>query len=417
MTNRPNRRVALSCALILVPLAVGLTACGEDASPFAAAPYDASDQIAVNIGEDGGTVDHRKPLEVTTTGSESRITDVIASDGSGRRVRGELSADGSRWHSTAPLTAGVRYTVLISTEKAGGAPGSRTVRFETKPANGRKLDVTLGPDKGVYGVGQPLVAELSHRIKDPGQRRTVEHALLVDSSPGVEGAWHWADSKTLHYRPKEYWPENATITARAALKGVSIRDGLSGGNSARLSIRTGDRVEALVDIGAHRMTVRKNGKKLRTVPVTTGKPGFQTRNGVKVVLGKQQFIRMRGTSIGIPEGSSESYDLPVHWNTQVTGSGEFVHAAPWSAGSHGSANVSHGCTGMSTDNARWFFQLVRKGDIVKYVNGGGERMPVFGNGFGDWNMSWQKWREGSALRGGTQERGTGGDAARLRFEV
>src|SRR3546814_4973900 len=39
------------------------------------------------------------------------------------------------------------------------------------------------------------------------------------------------------------------------------------------------------------------------------------------------------------------------WAMRLTYSGEFIHAAPWSVGSQGSANVSHGCTGMSTENA------------------------------------------------------------------
>ena len=33
---------------------------------------------------------------------------------------------------------------------------------------------------------------------------------------------------------------------------------------------------------------------IKTIPVTTGKPGFDTRNGIKVVLGKEYFVRMRG---------------------------------------------------------------------------------------------------------------------------
>ena len=32
---------------------------------------------------------------------------------------------------------------------------------------------------------------------------------------------------------------------------------------------------------------------IKTIPVTTGKPGFDTRNGIKVVLGKEYFVRMR----------------------------------------------------------------------------------------------------------------------------
>ena len=35
---------------------------------------------------------------------------------------------------------------------------------------------------------------------------------------------------------------------------------------------------------------------LKTIPITTGKPGFDTRNGIKVVLEKQQFVQMKSES-------------------------------------------------------------------------------------------------------------------------
>jgi hypothetical protein len=73
---------------------------------------------------------------------------------------------------------------------------------------------------------------------------------------------------------------------------------------------------------------------------------------------------------------------------------------------------------MSTANAAWFFNTVREGDIVEVVNSYGDIMDTFGNGFGDWNLSWDKWREGSALTGGTpQETGSAAVAARLRPAV
>ena len=52
---------------------------------------------------------------------------------------------------------------------------------------------------------------------------------------------------------------------------------------------------------------------------------------------------------------------------RVTYSGEFIHAAPWSVGSQGYANVSHGCTGMSTANADWLYHMTVRGDVVEYV--------------------------------------------------
>ncbi|MGK5628372.1 Ig-like domain-containing protein [Streptomyces sp. URMC 123] len=413
MSHVLRRGPVLGCALLLAPLAL-TTGCAADGHPLSAKPYDAARQISV-AGLDGGRkVDPNKPLEITAKGDDGRITDVTATDAAGRHIRGELSGDGRRWRSTSPLAAGAHYTVRVSTEDEDGAPGRRVIGFDTAPAD-KLLRVSFGPDSGTYGVGQPVTAELSHPVRDRQARAVVERALKVDSRPRVTGSWHWVNDKTLHYRPRDYWPAHATIDVRSALEGIKVENDLYGGPAKPVVLRTGDRVEAITDASAHRMTVKRNGEVINTIPVTTGKPGFATRNGVKTILAKESFVRMRGTSIGIAPGSSESYDLPVHWATRVTWSGEYVHAAPWSVGSQGSANVSHGCTGMSTSNARWFFDTVRVGDIVTVVNSAGETMTPFDNGFGDWNVPWEKWREGSALTTeGVREGGGPADAARLR---
>ena len=119
--------------------------------------------------------------------------------------------------------------------------------------------------------------------------------------------------------------------------------------------------------------------------------------GVYLVLEQSPVVLMDSSTIGIPAGSSESYHKDVHWDTRVTWSGEYVHAAPWSVDEQGIANVSHGCTGMSTANAHWFYDTVRRGDVVQVVNSYGHRMETFSNGFGDWNLSWDDWLKGSAL--------------------
>ncbi len=403
--------------MLVVSLGAVATACGDsDNHPLSARPFDAKKQIAFNTPKGSGKVDPDKPLEVTAKGGDGRITDVTVTDGSGHFLAGELSADGSRWRSTAPLAAGVKYTVEVSTEDSDGAPGSRTLTFETAPAK-RLLTVAFGPKAGKYGVGQPITAELSMPVKDKKARQVVERALHVRSQPAVEGGWHWVDDKKLHFRPKEYWPTGATVSAVSNLKGVKVSNQLYGGASKALNLTIGDRLEAITDAASHQMTVLRNGEVINTIPVTTGKPGFSTRNGVKVVLAKEYFVRMRGTSIGIAEGSSESYDLPVYYATRVTWSGEYVHAAPWSVGSQGYANVSHGCTGMSTSNAQWFFETVREGDIVKVVNSAGDEMDPFGNGFGDWNLDWDRWRTGSALVADAGARTNPTDVARLRPQV
>ncbi|MEV0242046.1 Ig-like domain-containing protein [Streptomyces sp. NPDC050674] len=407
--SRP--RTAVGCTLLVIALCAGATACGSDGNPLAARPYDAADQVSFNAPSEGRKkADPDKPLEVVED-SDGRITDVTAQDASGRYVAGELAADGSRWHSTSPLAANASYTVRVSTEDEDGAPGRKVVTFDTgKPTTKQRLDVTFGPKGGTYGVGQPITAELSRPVKDLAQRAVVERALKVSSTPAADGAWHWVDDKKLHYRPKDYWPAQATIQVRSNLQGIKIGDRMWGGKAKPLTITTADKLIAVTDAAAHRMTVYKNDEIIRQIPVTTGMPGYDTRNGVKVVLAKEGTVRMTSASIG----ASDFYDLVVHHSVRVTNSGEYVHAAPWSVGSQGFANVSHGCTGMSTENAAWFFDTVREGDIVEVVNSGGDTMAPFGNGFGDWNLDWAKWRTGSALAGGTPDGLTQADRARLR---
>ncbi|MFJ3902075.1 Ig-like domain-containing protein [Streptomyces sp. NPDC090025] len=415
MNDTPRIRTVLSCTLLALTVTAGATACaGGGDHPLSARPYDAADQIAFNAPLGGKKADPEKPLEVTAKGDDGRITDVVATDAAGHHLAGELTADGRRWRSTAALAAGARYTVRVATEDDDGAPGTRTFTFETAPAK-RALTVEFGPEAGKYGVGQPITAELSMPVKDRTARAVVERALKVRSTPAVDGGWYWVDDKNLHFRPKEYWPAGTAVSVAANLDGLKVGDKLYGGPSKPLRLTIGDRVEALTDAAGHEMTVKRNGEVINTIPVTTGKPGFSTRNGIKVVLGKEYYVRMRGTSIGISEGSSDSYDLPVYYATRVTWSGEYVHAAPWSVGSQGVENVSHGCTGMSTGNAAWFYENVRPGDIVKVVNSYGEMMDTFGNGFGDWNLSWDKWRRGSALvADGTDPSATEDAKANLR---
>ena len=105
------------------------------------------------------------------------------------------------------------------------------------------------------------------------------------------------------------------------------------------------------------------------------------------------FVVMDAATGGTSEDDPEYYRLDVNWAMRITNSGEFVHAAPWSVGSQGYANVSHGCIGLSTDNAYWLFQNSRVGDVVVVKNTG--RTQDLGNGITEWNVSWKDWLKGS----------------------
>jgi lipoprotein-anchoring transpeptidase ErfK/SrfK len=151
-----------------------------------------------------------------------------------------------------------------------------------------------------------------------------------------------------------------------------------------------------IDVAAHAMRVHKNGQLLRTIPISAGKPGFTTRSGIKVIIEKFRTKRMDAATTGIDPGDPEYYNISnVEYAQRVTYSGEFLHAAPWSVGSQGSANVSHGCVGMSTEAAAWLYGLTKRGDVVDVT--GSDRPMEPTNGWGDWNVPWAQYREASAL--------------------
>jgi len=139
-----------------------------------------------------------------------------------------------------------------------------------------------------------------------------------------------------------------------------------------------------------------NGKLARTIPITGGKPGFETRSGTKLIIEKFEVKRMDAATVGIQPGDPEYYDIPdVEYAQRVTYSGEFLHAAPWSVYAQGSYNVSHGCVGMSTENGAWLYSITHRGDPVEVT--GTSRGLEQGNGWTDWDISFKQYKQGSAL--------------------
>jgi hypothetical protein len=131
--------------------------------------------------------------------------------------------------------------------------------------------------------------------------------------------------------------------------------------------RVGASTISTVDVRTLRMRVVRDGKLVRTIPVTTGKAGFLTRGGIKVISEKYSMKVMDAATINIRPGDPEYYRLEVPFALRVTWSGESSHGAPWSVRNQGRANVSHGCVGMSMADAKWLFAATRIGDVVSVV--------------------------------------------------
>jgi lipoprotein-anchoring transpeptidase ErfK/SrfK len=154
-----------------------------------------------------------------------------------------------------------------------------------------------------------------------------------------------------------------------------------------------------VDLMKDKMTVTKNGKVVRTIPVSAGEvPKHPTWSGKMVVLEKDATLQMTSSSVNFTD-ASDFYDLKVQSAVKITNSGTFLHAAPWNDGKFGRVNGSHGCIGMSLSDAAWFFGTVKIGDVVNVLPSANTKPNVTTNpnpGFDDWNLSWSQWLKGSA---------------------
>ncbi|MFE0044148.1 L,D-transpeptidase [Streptomyces albireticuli] len=272
------------------------------------------------------------------------------------------------------------------------AGAARVVRPEIAPANGEKV-----------GVGQPLALVFKQQKVSPELRAGIEGRLKVSTSPQVPGAWHWNETKgdtRVHFRPEKFWPAGTKVTLDARLAGVQLADGTAAAGDRKVSFTIGDSMVNTVDLKTRKMTVVRNGKTLRTIEISGGdeSKGFGTREGVKTILAKEGRVVMDSLSIGIPRNHPDGFFGSYDYSMRETISGEYVHAAPDNAESFGKENVSHGCIGMSTDNAKWLYGMSLKGDVVRVVGSTKPKpMDRFGNGYGDWNIDWQEWLAGSAL--------------------
>lgn len=325
---------------------------------------------------------------------EGTLTDVTVTGPKGPLV-GTMNESQTEWKSnTSTLSFGAQYAVAVKAIDSAGTPAEKSTSVNTvKPKKTVDGQFSYFMNNDTVGVGMPIKIDFSQPIKD---RKAVERSLKVTSSKPTVGAWSWSnENQTVTFRPQTYWPARTKVKVVAALRGVQTAPGIYGDRDMKAGFKTGSAMVSTVDANTLMMTVRRDGKVLRRIPVTTGKAGFETRSGIKPIMGKEGTVIMDAASGGTPVGSSEYYRLTVHYSMRMTPSGEFIHAAPWSVGSQGRSSVSHGCVGMSTSNAVWLYGISSVGDVIDIRNTG--RKQDLGNGITDWNISWQKWLAKSKL--------------------
>lgn len=361
---------------------------GSSATPGAGAAT-----ITSSIAAGAKNVKVNRTVRLDVTGGT--FSDVTVSSTVGA-VDGDLSADKASWQSSSRLQPGATYSIRGVAQDASGNEQVYTSKFKTQALGLNKQTYpSFFPTSGsTVGVGLPVIIRFDVPVTD---HASFEKNIKVTSVPAQPGSFYWISDKELHWRPQKYWQAGTKVTVVADVDSVPAGNGVFGQESRTNTFTIGRSLVSKVDMKTYQMKVYKDGRLIRTIPITTGEqPKFTTRSGTKVIVEKFRYKRMNSETIGIDPNSPDGYDLAkVEYAQRLTYSGEFVHAAPWSVASQGNANVSHGCTGMSTENAGWFYGQSMIGDVIEYT--GTTKQMTLSNGFGDWNLPFNEYKKGSAL--------------------
>ena len=392
-----GRRGAVAGSFLAV-LAIGslaLTGCtiersdAQEQSSQQSTEVEAEEAQAPVISVDDGDEDVDPSESVIVKSMGDGLSKVTMTNEEGYEVESELSDDGRSWTTAETLGYNRTYTIKASDKNGETATASFSTATPAATTN-----VALSPlADSVVGVGQTIGFRFGSPVKD---RQAAQDAITVTTSPKVEGGFYWLNNSELRWRPAEYWEPGTEVTVEADIYGKDLGGGVWGETDNATNFTIGDKVEAVADDVTKTMSVYKNGELLRTMPVSFGRDTSEwaTPNGTYIIGDRNESMIMDSTTFGL--GYEEGgYRTPVQYATQMSYSGIYVHAAPWSVGAQGSYNTSHGCINVSTENAQWFQETVKRGDIVTVKNTIGETLSGY-DGLGDWNIPWSEWSKGNA---------------------
>lgn len=397
------RTVVAMSGVVLVVTAVSTVACsggrGDGAAPAGATKSEPSaPQIVITPKNGTGKAKPEKGITVKVTNGTLTAVNVAVK---GTRVPGAMNAAKTKWRSQWTLTPGTAYTVTAAAGNPAGKTTNVTSKFKTlKAANVLSiLGVTPGTGDKV-GIGMPITITFNRPV---GDRKAVEKSLQVTSRYANRGAWYWVNNSTVIFRTKTYWKANQKVTFNAHLAGVkSAKDTYGVANVAR-SFRIGDAHLITVNTKTHRLTVKRNGKVIKTVGISAGRGGFvrdgvdvyKTTSGVHLTMAKSKLERMTSKWMGVTDKKDPRfYDEKIPFAVRISNSGEYIHSMASTVWAQGQRNVSHGCVNSPPAFAEWFFGWSYLGDVV-VVTGSGRGLDPF-NGWSYWQLPWKQWVMGSA---------------------
>ncbi|MEV5505742.1 L,D-transpeptidase [Streptomyces orinoci] len=412
MTDGKRRKGLVAAAAVLGGV-LTLAACngggdksdGKDKSQSsvdAAAAKDAS-QAQIKIEPKSGTNNAGITADATqVTVSDGELTSVKMTTDKGTPVEGSISADKKSWKPKANLERSAKYKIAAEAQDAKGRKAFANSSFSTVSPDNSFIGSFTPEDGSTVGVGMPVSINFDKPIKD---RKAVQSHLTVTSSSGQQVVGHWFDDQRLDFRPKDYWKANSEVTMKMDLDGVEGAPGIKGVQKKTVNFKIGYSQVSTVDAKTHQMTVVRDGKTLRTIPISAGSPEHPTYNGQMVISEKFTETRMDGTTVGFTKSDGKGeYDIPdVPHAMRLSSSGTFIHGNYWGSGVFGNENTSHGCVGLQDVRgagdpdmpAAWFFKNSQIGDVV-IVKNSDDKTIAPDNGLNGWNMDWSAWVKGSA---------------------
>jgi lipoprotein-anchoring transpeptidase ErfK/SrfK len=314
----------------------------------------------------------------------------------GAEIPGVLAVEGASWEPSEHLANATDYTVNAVGKSPEGEEVTETAQFTTVAADATFTSSWNIPDDASVGVGMILSVTFDTPIEDT---EAVRDAIRISTDPEVEVRGHWFGNQRLDFRPADYWVPDTEVTMNFRIRGVEGAPGVYGTLHGDSSFTIGRSQVSTVDAKAKTMVVKRDGAKLDTIPITTGAPGTDTWNGKMVISERFKETRMDGSTVGFG-GEYDIEDVPHAM--RLSQSGTFIHGNYWaSAGTFGSANVSHGCIGIqdkqggkdSAMPAAWFYENSIIGDVVEVINSNDDIIAP-DNGLNGWNMGWDAWGSG-----------------------
>lgn len=401
--NMAARR-ALGASAVLMVGALTLTACGGDANADSNSDSKTGNSSAktstakiVISAKDGST-----DASINTTGvkvSGGELTDVkMTVAGTGQSVPGSISGNGGTWKPKGQLERGTKYQISATAKDSNGRTAAANSIFTTVTSANSFIG-TYTPDNGTtVGVGMPVSFNFDKVISD---RKAVQSHITVTSSSGQKVVGHWFGSQRLDFRPQEYWKAGSKVTMKIDLDGVEGANGVYGVQKKTVTFTIGRSQVSTVDVNTQTMTVVRDGKTFKTLPISSGSPEHTTYNGQMVISEKFVQTRMNSQTVGL----GGEYDIPdVPHAMRLTTSGTFLHGNYWYNKANppfGREGTSHGCVGLAdvqgaqgATNAKWFYDNSLVGDVV-IVKNSPDKMVAPDNGLNGWNLPWSEWVAGS----------------------